>query len=66
VYVNVRSVGVGRVGICMMCIFVSEEGWDGESVGSETISLLSYTPSGHRAGPDHHFFVLWLYMIVIY
>jgi hypothetical protein len=26
VHVNVRSVGVGRVGVCMMCECVSEEG----------------------------------------
>ncbi len=31
-YVNVRSVGVGRVWDCMMCICANEEGWDGESV----------------------------------
>ncbi len=40
---NVRSVGVGRVGVCMLCTCVSEEGWDGESVASEALSLLSYT-----------------------
>jgi hypothetical protein len=43
VYVNVRNVGVGRVWDCMLCTCVNEEGWDGESVGSETLSLLSYT-----------------------
>jgi hypothetical protein len=34
---------VGRVWDCMLCICVSDEGWDGESVGSEALSLLSYT-----------------------
>ena len=42
-HVNVRSVGVGRVGVCMLCTCVSEEGGDGESVDSEELSLLSYT-----------------------
>ena len=41
--VNVRSVGVGRVGVCMLCTSVTEEGGDGEGAGSETSSLLSYT-----------------------
>jgi hypothetical protein len=31
------------VGVCMLYTCVSEEGWDGESVGSEAISLMSYT-----------------------
>ena len=39
----VRSVGVGRVWDCMVCTCVSEEGGDGEGVGSEAPSLLSYT-----------------------
>jgi hypothetical protein len=43
VHVNVRSVDVGRVWNCILCICVSEEGWDGESVDSEALSLLSYT-----------------------
>ena len=34
---------VGRVWDCMLCICVREEGWDGESVVSEALSLLSYT-----------------------
>ncbi len=42
-YVNVRSVGVGRVGVCMMCTYVNEEGGDGEGADSEDLSLLSYT-----------------------
>ena len=42
-HVNVRSVGVGRVGVCMLCTCVSEEGGDGEGAGSEAPSLLSYT-----------------------
>ena len=40
---KVRSVGVRRVWDCMLCACVSEEGGDGEGVGSETPSLLSYT-----------------------
>jgi hypothetical protein len=43
VYVNVRSVGVGRVGVCILCTYVSEEGGDEEGTGSEAPSLLSYT-----------------------
>ena len=42
-YVNVRRVGVGRVGVCMLCTSVSEEGGDGEGADSEASSLLSYT-----------------------
>jgi hypothetical protein len=40
---KVRSVGVRRVWDCMLCVSVSEEGGDGEDVGSEASSLLSYT-----------------------
>ena len=40
---KVRSVGVRRVWDCMLCACVSEEGGDGEDVGSEAPSLLSYT-----------------------
>jgi hypothetical protein len=43
VYVNVRSVGVGRVGVCMLCTCVSEEGGGEKSAVSEPLSLLSYT-----------------------
>ncbi len=43
VHVNVRSVGVGRVGVCMLCTSVREEGESEKSVGSEFLSLLSYT-----------------------
>ena len=32
-----------RVWDCMLCTCVSEEGGDGEGVGSEESSLLSYT-----------------------
>ena len=39
--VNVRNVGAGRVSDCILSIYVSEEGWDGESMDSEEISLLS-------------------------
>ena len=42
-YVIVRIVGVGRVGVCILCTYVSEDRGDGEGVDSETISLLSYT-----------------------
>jgi hypothetical protein len=41
VYVNVRSLDMGRVGICMLCTCVSEEGGDGKGAGSEAPSLLS-------------------------
>jgi hypothetical protein len=39
VYVNVENVDVGRVWDCMMCVCGIEEEWDGESVGSEALSL---------------------------
>ena len=42
-YVNVRNVGVGRVGVCMLCTYVNKEGGGEKSVGSESLSLLSYT-----------------------
>ncbi len=48
-HVNVRNVGVGRVWDCMLCACVSEEGGDGESAGSEALSLLSYTLRGSEA-----------------
>ena len=35
---------MGRVWDCTLCTSVSEEGGDGESAGSEALSLLSYTP----------------------
>jgi hypothetical protein len=44
--VNVRNVGVGRVGVCMMCTWVredSEEEGVEKSTGSESLSLFSYT-----------------------
>jgi hypothetical protein len=41
--VNVRIVDVERVGVCMLCTSVREEGGDWERAGSEAISLLSYT-----------------------
>ncbi len=41
--VNVRSVGVGRVGVCMLCTYVIEVGGDGEGTDSAVSSLLSYT-----------------------
>ena len=40
---KVRSMGVGRVWDGMLCVSVSEEGGDGEGVGSEAPSLLLYT-----------------------
>ena len=42
---NVRSVGVGRVGVCMMCTCVSEEGGGEKSADSEdqTISVVIHT-----------------------
>ena len=42
-HVNVRNVGVGRVGVCMLCTCVSEEGGGEKSADSESLSLLSYT-----------------------
>jgi hypothetical protein len=39
----VRRVGVGRVWDCRLCTCVREEGGDGEGVGSEVPSLLTYT-----------------------
>ena len=47
-HVNVRSVGVGRVGVCILCTCVSEEGGDGEGPGSEAPSLRSYTKGSDR------------------
>ena len=40
---NVRSVGVGRVGVCMLCACVSEYHRDGEGAGLQELSLPSYT-----------------------
>ncbi len=45
-HVNVRRVGVGRVGVGMLCTCVSEEGGgekSSKSAGSDDLSLLSYT-----------------------
>jgi hypothetical protein len=40
--VNVRSVGVGRVGVCMLCTCVNVEGGTtGEGAVSEESSLMS-------------------------
>ena len=33
---------MGRVGVCMLCAYVSEERGDGEGPGSGALSLLSY------------------------
>ena len=41
--VNVRSVGVERVGVCMLCTCVGKEGGGEKSADSESLSLLSYT-----------------------
>jgi hypothetical protein len=38
----VSLVDVGRVWDCMLCTDVREEGGDGEGVGSESTSLMSY------------------------
>jgi hypothetical protein len=44
VHVNVRSVGVGRVRVCMLCTCVSEyHRDDGEGVVLEELTRLSYT-----------------------
>ena len=37
-----RSVDVGRVGVCMLCTYVNEERGDGVGTGSEALSLMSY------------------------
>ena len=42
-HVNVRSVGVERVRVCMLCTCVNAAGGGRESSGSETLSLMSYT-----------------------
>jgi hypothetical protein len=42
VYVIVKNVDVGRVGVCMLCTYVSEERGDGVDTGSEVLSLMSY------------------------
>ena len=39
-YVNVRSVGVGRVGVCMLCVCDSEERERGVGVGVNATVLL--------------------------
>ena len=36
-YVNVRSVGVGRVRVCTLCTSVSEEGGDGEGAVEDEV-----------------------------
>ena len=47
-HVNVRSVGVGRVGVCMLCVSDNEERERGVGAGVNTIlsvggsSLLKY------------------------
>ena len=44
--VNVRSVSVGRVGVCIVSTCVIEEGTEGgveKSADSEALSLMSYT-----------------------
>ena len=38
-YVNVRKVGVGRVGVCMLCVCDSEECEDGVGPGVNTTML---------------------------
>ena len=42
-HVIVRSVGVGRVGVSMLCTYVSEERGNGEGAGSEALPLLIHT-----------------------
>ena len=43
-HVNVRNVGVGRVGVCMMCACVSEyHKDDGEGVDLVELARMSYT-----------------------
>jgi hypothetical protein len=40
VHVNVRSVGVGRVGVCMLCTCVSEDGVGGDGQLDECSQLV--------------------------
>jgi hypothetical protein len=40
---KVRNMGMGRVWDGILCTCVNEEGGDGEGVGSETPSRMSYT-----------------------
>jgi hypothetical protein len=55
VHVNVRSVGVGRVGVCMLCVCDSEELERGVGAGvnatmlSETLAVISLAESAARA-----------------
>ena len=41
-YVIVKTIDVGRVGVCMVCTYVCEEWGDWEGSDSESLSLLSY------------------------
>ena len=38
-HVNVRSVGVGRVGVCMLCVGNSEQRESGEGAGVNATML---------------------------
>jgi hypothetical protein len=40
VHVNVRSVDVGRVGVCMLCVHDSEERENGVGAGANATMLL--------------------------
>ena len=54
-HVNVRSVGVGRVGVCMLCACDSEEREHGMGAGvnatmlSQTLAVISLAESAARA-----------------
>ena len=54
-YVNVRSVGVGRVGVCMLCACDNEEREHGMGSGvnatmlSQTLAVISLAESAARA-----------------
>jgi hypothetical protein len=45
VYVNVRSVGVGRVGVCMLCVYDSEERERGVGAGVNAIVMSKRGPT---------------------
>ena len=53
--VNVRSVDVGRVGVCMLCVCDIEELEDGVGTGvndtmmSETLKIVGFTDATGRA-----------------
>jgi len=47
-----RRVGVGRVGVCIMCVCDSEEreGWVGATILSETLKVVGVDGTGRAFG----------------